>query len=140
MAATKVASLVVAAVGIWLGPSYRGVARDVAGGVLSSWTGGRTEAPAEPLRSALRDEEPVEDDVGEAEPLDICLVLPVARSPARRRLVEMAYSDDYSLPGVAAYLLAAHAWWCWRCCGSRDPAPRRYHGRAVVSSRASPSW
>ena len=112
MAATKVASLVVAAVGIWFGPSYR----DVAGGVLSSW-GGRSDAHASrSSRSAFFDEESCEDDGpggpgAEAYTLDICPALPIARMPvARRRLVEMAYGDDYSLYGLATYLLAAHAW------------------------------
>ena len=58
MAATKVASLVVAAVGIWFGPSYR----DVAGGALSSWGGGSDAPASRSSRSALFDEEPSDED------------------------------------------------------------------------------
>ena len=112
MATTKVASLVVAAVGIWFGPSYR----DVAGGALSSWGGGSDAPASRSSRPALFDEEPSDEDGSsgpgaEAYALDICPALPVAQMPvARHRLGEMAYSDDYSLHGMAAYLLATHAW------------------------------
>ena len=69
-----------------------------------------------------------EDDVGDApgafgEPDELAVapstcpaVSSAGLSPVRRRLVEMAYGDDFVFYGIGSYLAAAHAAWCWWCC------------------------